>query len=65
VRFREIRLVVGQSLDGVWDLRQARELATARRELVAMFARLAAERRAERDNELVARDLLATAGCSW
>ena len=43
-----------------------------------MFVRLAAERRAdprddvvtrlaaaERDNELVARDLLATAGCSW
>jgi cytochrome P450 len=75
VRFREIGLVVGQSLDGVWDLRQARELATATRELVAMFARLAAERRAdprddvvtrlaaaERDNELVARDLLATCG---
>ncbi len=52
-RFATIGTLVGQSLDSVRSAQQARELHRAGRELAALFARLAAERRAEpRDDVL-------------
>jgi cytochrome P450 len=68
-------VLVGQSLDGVRNVRQARDLRQARRDLETLFLRLAAERRreprddvisllatAEQDGRLAARDLVATCG---
>jgi cytochrome P450 len=73
--FRRIGVLVGQSLDGVRTVRQARDLRQARRDLEVLFLRLAAERRrepredvisllatAEQDGRLAARDLVATCG---
>jgi cytochrome P450 len=73
--FRRIGVLVGQSLDGVRNVRQARDLRQARRDLETLFLRLAAERRreprddvisllatAEQDGRLAARDLVATCG---
>ena len=75
VEFRRIGVLVGQSLDGVRNVRQARDLRQARRDLETLFLRLAAERRreprddvisllatAEQDGRLAARDLVATCG---
>ena len=74
-RFTEIGMLVGQSLDGVRTVRQARELRRAGRDLGALFLRLAEERRrdpqddvisllaaAEAGGELTAEDLVATCG---
>ena len=73
--FRRMGELVGQSLDGVRTVRQARQLREAGRELDALFRRLAEERRqepqddvislladAESDGRLAAQDLVATCG---
>jgi len=73
--FRRIGVLVGQSLDGVRNVRQALDLRQARRDLEMLFLRLAAERRSEphgdvltllamaqQDGRLAARDLVATCG---
>jgi cytochrome P450 len=73
--FRRIGVLVGQSLDGVHNVRQARDLGQARRDLETLFLRLAEERRreprddvitllahAQQDGRLAARDLVATCG---
>jgi cytochrome P450 len=73
--FRRIGVLVSESLDGVHNVRQAKELRQARRDLEMLFLRIAEERRreprgdvisllatAEQDGRLAARDLVATCG---
>ena len=45
-RFRRLGATIGQALDGVWSIRQARTLTAADAELRTMFDDLLAERAA-------------------
>jgi cytochrome P450 len=60
--FSEIGMLVGQSLDGVRNVRQAQQLRRASVELEALFRRLTGGRRRETRNDVIS--LLATAEAS-
>ena len=52
-RFRRLGATIGQALDGVWSIRQARTLTAADAELRTMFDELLAERAAAPGDDLV------------
>ena len=52
-RFRRLGAIIGQALDGVWSIRQARTLTAADAELRTMFDELLSERAAAPGDDLV------------